>query len=647
MGPAGDKSSDTAAWDISLTVPAELVPLSIAFVVHISMGVGTRGCYVTPLQGRHFTALTGLLAGSPGPLGASLVPEPAAAGGTRHRRTAAAAAAPTLNFAVRCRGAERLALLLLKPPAGEGGRWGVVEVALDPVLHRTGDVWHAALPGLPAPALGGLCYGWRADGDVSWEGGFRLQPGGKGGIVQQRGPHGCVRFRLACAAEADATGAGPPQPPDSAPPEPDQVLLDPCCPLLAYLPAAVAATSPLPLPSVTLLRGDGSEERVAVLSSLAGLAEQLRRCAAAAAAAASAASGKKEMEGEEGLVPGPNHPLEELRVLEVDVRSFAAGGPSWGAPPPPLLLSARCPGRTPRHLDPRTRGSERHATSALARYCIGLPSHPIRRCHMRLLRPLAAAGPKVQHPGTFLGVLERLDHIKAVGANALLLTPCYATAKGEQGTPRGAPAGALPLPGARQLHGRRLGAAVTAALCTCFRCTLGLLLRVFLITHPPPPKHTHTPLSPPQTPKFRAGIGLLGRAALSYLAPDPTLSTDPSNPLAAPRQLRQMVSGLHAAGVEVILQVSFFSYLVLLCTRRDGLPAYPPPPSTAAAALPTPVRLHIHGRGQRRPPGHALPSRSRPHWLLPPQRGEEGVRRWCSCGHVHRVHPAVAAAASW
>lgn len=50
-------------------------------------------------------------------------------------------------------------------------------------------------------------------------------------------------------------------------------------------------------------------------------------------------------------------------------------------------------------------------------------------------------------------------------------------------------------------------------------------------------------------------MGLLGRAALSYLAPDPGLSTDPSDPLAAARELRQMVSGLHAAGVEVILQV--------------------------------------------------------------------------------------------
>ena len=43
-----------------------------------------------------------------------------------------------------------------------------------------------------------------------------------------------------------------------------------------------------------------------------------------------------------------------------------------------------------------------------------------------------AAGSKVEHPGTFLGVLERLDHIRAVGANTLLLTPCYATAQGER-----------------------------------------------------------------------------------------------------------------------------------------------------------------------------------------------------------------------
>eukprot|EP00887_Chlorella_sp_A99_P002052 scaffold18.g2052.t1 len=356
---------------IALTVPAELAPLSLAFVIHLSGGGAARPAYVTPLRGRHFTALAGMLPGSPTPLGPSLAapPEPAPSAGqnkARGKRAAAAGAhadpSTPANFAVRCRGADRVSLVLLKPPAlpgQEGGadhnrqqrqqQWVAVEMALDPVLHRTGDVWHVALPALPAPA--GLCYGWRADGDVSWESGYRLQP--------------------------------------------DQVLLDPACPHLAYLPPAVTASAPLPLPTPAL-PGKAGSERMAVLSSLAGLALQ-------------------QEGGGGGVAPGLGRALEDMRLLEVDVRTFAIG-------------------------------------------------------------------PKVAHPGTFLGVLERLDHVRAVGANTLVLTPCYATAQ---------------------------------------------------------------------------GIGLLGRAAVSYLAPDPQLSTAPHDPSAAAAELRAMVSGLHEAGVEVIAQFDF------------------------------------------------------------------------------------------
>lgn len=37
----------------------------------------------------------------------------------------------------------------------------------------------------------------------------------------------------------------------------------------------------------------------------------------------------------------------------------------------------------------------------------------------------------MQHVGQYLGVAERVDHLKAVGANAVLLAPAYATAPGE------------------------------------------------------------------------------------------------------------------------------------------------------------------------------------------------------------------------
>jgi hypothetical protein len=44
---------------------------------------------------------------------------------------------------------------------------GVLEIALDPVTNKTGDVWHICIHGLRS--IGLMCYGWRADGDVTWE----------------------------------------------------------------------------------------------------------------------------------------------------------------------------------------------------------------------------------------------------------------------------------------------------------------------------------------------------------------------------------------------------------------------------------------------------------------------------------------------
>ncbi|MEY4070127.1 MAG: hypothetical protein RL721_741 [Candidatus Eisenbacteria bacterium] len=62
-----------------------------------------------------------------------------------------------VNFAVVSRHATRLTLALFAP----GGR-AVREFELDPSRHRTGDVWHAFVPGLAA----GAEYAWRADSDA-------------------------------------------------------------------------------------------------------------------------------------------------------------------------------------------------------------------------------------------------------------------------------------------------------------------------------------------------------------------------------------------------------------------------------------------------------------------------------------------------
>ncbi|PSC72831.1 60S ribosomal export NMD3-like [Micractinium conductrix] len=310
---------------------------------------------------------------APAPASAAPPPQPGKAAGkavlsdSKAPSGAGEAGAPqqqrsTVNFSVRLRGADRVCLVLLRPqPTGQ--EWGLLELVLDPVVNRSGDLWHIAVEGLHS--LEGLCYGWRLDGDVSWESGCRIQP--------------------------------------------YQLLVDPCCSSLRYFPATDATDgSPLPLPTVEL--PDGST--VAVLSSLEGLAAEQARQAAAAQPAAQAQQAPQQ------FVPGPDYPLEELRVLEVDVRTFAQGK-------------------------------------------------------------------EVQHRGRYLGVAERAAHIKAVGANTVILTPSYATAK---------------------------------------------------------------------------GIGLLSRAAVHLMAADPTLASDgASSAAAAAAEFRQMVSTLHAAGIEVIvtLEVTF------------------------------------------------------------------------------------------
>lgn len=338
-------------YTLTLTVPASLAPLSLAFIVALppppaegSTRAG-KAKYVSPLEGNHFTALLGMLPGRASPLGPSLVrpPPPGSKASKRKKGGKESADEATVNFAVRCRGGTHVSLLLIKPPLpGTNAEWGLIELVLDPVLNRTGDVCHVAVPGLRN--LDRLCYGWRVDGDVSWDSGHRVQP--------------------------------------------DRSMLDPAAPALAYLPTS----PPPPLPMPLLQLADG--QHVVAASSLASLMPGY-----------AVGSGA-------GVSPPLHRPLEALRVLEVDVKTFNPSG-----------------------------------------------------------------GFKTAQPGTFLAMAERADHFRAVGVNAVILAPCYATAK---------------------------------------------------------------------------GAGALGRATVSFLAPDPTLSSNPADPTAAATELRAMVAALHAAGIEVL-----------------------------------------------------------------------------------------------
>lgn len=70
----------------------------------------------------------------------------------------------------------------------------------------------------------------------------------------------------------------------------------------------------MPLPTLSL--PDGSS--VAAASSLQGLAAEQQRAAAVTAGAAA-------QEGVSEFVPGPGYALEELRFMELDVRTFSQG----------------------------------------------------------------------------------------------------------------------------------------------------------------------------------------------------------------------------------------------------------------------------------------------------------------------------------
>jgi glycogen operon protein len=73
-----------------------------------------------------------------------------------------------VNFAVFSRHAESVALVLFK----EGQDEPLIEIPLDPVRHRTGDVWHVFVHGVGPDVL----YGYRVHGPFAPKAGHRFQP---------------------------------------------------------------------------------------------------------------------------------------------------------------------------------------------------------------------------------------------------------------------------------------------------------------------------------------------------------------------------------------------------------------------------------------------------------------------------------------
>jgi len=149
---------------LDLSVPSKLLPLTLGSVLFHPAG----GAFDGPAApaATHFAVPLGMLPGSALELGASLV-------------SASKEGACDVNFAVFSGTATSMSLCLLRrapdgAPAGEPAA-GFLEVGLDTVTNRTGDVWHVTLQGLKD--VGSLCWGWRANGAIEWGQGGRFHPG--------------------------------------------------------------------------------------------------------------------------------------------------------------------------------------------------------------------------------------------------------------------------------------------------------------------------------------------------------------------------------------------------------------------------------------------------------------------------------------
>ena len=165
----------------SFEIPAYFAPLELDFCVVAADPQsgeetfdGPRGVNAWPHGA--FAVPIGMAAGTPAPLGASRVAPEADGPGW-------------VNFALHSAQAAKITLVLQWTHGG-GEAAETMEVALNPSLHRTGDVWHVALPvgmrgamlPLPAPSSATaaddgarVVYGYKCDGDPQ-AGGWRYHP---------------------------------------------------------------------------------------------------------------------------------------------------------------------------------------------------------------------------------------------------------------------------------------------------------------------------------------------------------------------------------------------------------------------------------------------------------------------------------------
>lgn len=153
---------------VCFNIPLKYAPLTLGFVVSIGNGVQDGENIVTPFSGPFFSVPIGYQRGHATPLGSSVIHN-------KSSRKIDEGAVSIVNFAVHAQGCSFVSLVLVKGIDGQGKLSSdvkVVEVALDPSQNRTGSIWHIALP-CESNIVG---YGWRVNGDLSWEKGYRVSP---------------------------------------------------------------------------------------------------------------------------------------------------------------------------------------------------------------------------------------------------------------------------------------------------------------------------------------------------------------------------------------------------------------------------------------------------------------------------------------
>lgn len=133
---------------VSLEFPSAQAPFFVSFKLHTSPdSFGSSSVFRTHKK-TDFCIPVGISRGHPMPLGVSYSSD------------------GSVNFSIFSKNAECVVLCLYTSISNESS----LEIALDPFVNRTGDVWHVKM----ANCQNYVAYGYRCKGDILWENGCRF-----------------------------------------------------------------------------------------------------------------------------------------------------------------------------------------------------------------------------------------------------------------------------------------------------------------------------------------------------------------------------------------------------------------------------------------------------------------------------------------